>query len=1347
MEYKKTILILLIVFLFLLFGCPGNNPVCGNSVCEFSEDDSSSSYYCPADCGLTENGMLTLYVFDKNGLVSNANVTVYSAQNWELIKSGITDMSGVYSESFKEGNYTISVNKEGYLKGVAENVSVISGLEKRVELELISTSGLDYCSGEGKQVLTSDSDYINLSSTLKQKWFYWYSCDGNVIPSIDGNCCVGRVNSNVFNVSSSVPLKENFPFKVVINFSDGEVPKTFEYTNILGEMKSFDTEELDKKNPFIEIDEKGSTGVKEVSVKFNDGNFTGKTAVFDINILNEQEIAQMCSDLIYPSIDSMLLKKSEDKPIMFKSSGTMQTIFDEHGKSYAVDKWILNEFSTINGRKATPLELENLSLTNSYIIELKEAPATSSVNLDNIVKSVSTSAYYIELLNAYAKIKARIPQIELAQNQVIQKIQDFEVQIESRYKYSFNGFSITINEGESKQVLSVLKNDSRVKNIYPNTLAKAILDESVSMIDANYFWDYYQNKGSGMKIGIIDTGVDYTHPDLGGCFGESCKVKGGFDFVNNDSDPMDDHGHGTHCAGIAASNGSLKGVAPEAYIYSLKVLNQEGSGYYDDIIEAIEWSMDPNKDGDISDHLDVISLSLGGSGDADDALSTSIDNASNAGIIPVVAAGNEGQFGYYTIGSPGSARKAITVGAVLNPNEMAYFTSKGPSMSLSGYLSKPDVSAPGVAICSSQYASAWDSSKCFDDKHVSISGTSMATPHVAGVAALLKKQKPFWSNADIKSAIVTTALDVPFANTFTQGAGLINAISASNAKLSFYPTSLDFNSSSSLKINVKNISSKKQKFIFPKEVNLYSVRDDKSVLSTLSYSQNSVCLEVGQSVEVNAGISVLEYGLFGGKIPVKIQENCLDDSNSYYQNILASYSKSKNINITLKRDFDYLLNQSNMLDYQTDFIAIDSEGKYVASKSVYGRIKSDTSKITQYSLRIFDDLNSVTFLVRSMYIDGYFSPVFNIGSKQIDLSNGENSIVLDETEKQVVTDNYEEFFKDKKLVQNLVEFALIPKIDGVNPIIAKSAITFSAMSQDSFCSEYSKKFTLNKFLVLDGELEFKVVAGATKVGDSITDANELYFYTSKSVFPNKLDLIFTSDNEKYVDFKINELSPFVNSSLLGLSPYLNTQNFIIAFNIPVFVKNKRLFYSDDNEVGYWVIAMDEVKTNNPVIASKDWASYVFYFEEFFNGKLRTEFNMNWEDIPTGEMVDSIEFYKSPLTFGGALLNYNGYLQVSPIIKTSHKNSPIHEKFWDLYTFDYIEKFRLGKIKVTTPSGQVIDSNGLNFFLNCNNSLGWPLIPCEDGDYTITVGFDGKFFDNSDSKTYVATMKDSYWIIN
>ncbi|MBI4149167.1 S8 family serine peptidase, partial [Candidatus Woesearchaeota archaeon] len=355
------------------------------------------------------------------------------------------------------------------------------------------------------------------------------------------------------------------------------------------------------------------------------------------------------------------------------------------------------------------------------------------------------------------------------------------------YKTVFNGIALDINDEEALKLRGI----PEVKEVYPNYEVHTTLMDSVPLINADDVWLLDKDGGNcassgkecltgkGVTIAVIDTGVDYTHPDLGGCFGESCKVIGGYDFVNNDNDPMDDHGHGTHVAAIAAGNGVLKGVAPDARIVAYKVLNSLGSGSYDDVIKGVERAIDQNSDGDFSDHVDIISMSLGGPGDPDDPLSQAVDNVVNNGVVAVIAAGNSGP-GKQTIGSPGTARKAITVGAIDKRGNIAIFSSRGPVIwndenEDKKAIMKPDVVAPGVNICAAEYDSAWGDRKCLDDKHVSISGTSMATPHVAGAVALIKQAHPGWTPEEIKAVLKTTAVDIGKSST-VQGTGKIDVL-------------------------------------------------------------------------------------------------------------------------------------------------------------------------------------------------------------------------------------------------------------------------------------------------------------------------------------------------------------------------------------------------------------------------------------------------------------------------------------------------------------------------------------------------------------------------------------------
>lgn len=351
-----------------------------------------------------------------------------------------------------------------------------------------------------------------------------------------------------------------------------------------------------------------------------------------------------------------------------------------------------------------------------------------------------------------------------------------------------SGISADINE----DTLSELAKSPDVKRVELDGKMRALLDTSLDQIRAKEVWGLVSPSGQpltgvGQRIAVIDTGVDYTHPDLGGCFGTMCKVIGGYDFINNDSNPMDDQGHGTHVAATAAGKGLLNGVAPDAKIIAVKVLNSGGSGTWSQVISGINYVTDPNGDGDTSDRVDVASMSLGGSGNPDDAVSLAVDNATSIGIVFTIAAGNSGPPSS-TIQSPGTARNAITVAASCKTAQIgassycsgpiASFSSRGPLVWNGVDLQKPDISAPGVLICAARWGTSFSTAPtCFDSQHVRISGTSMATPHMAGVAALIREAYPDFPPAQVKQLLKTTTRNLGISAN-DQGAGEVDVKAA-----------------------------------------------------------------------------------------------------------------------------------------------------------------------------------------------------------------------------------------------------------------------------------------------------------------------------------------------------------------------------------------------------------------------------------------------------------------------------------------------------------------------------------------------------------------------------------------
>jgi subtilisin len=230
--------------------------------------------------------------------------------------------------------------------------------------------------------------------------------------------------------------------------------------------------------------------------------------------------------------------------------------------------------------------------------------------------------------------------------------------------------------------------------------------------------------GTGGKIAILDTGIDGEHSDLEGNYA------GGYDFVNEDSDPVDDHGHGTHCAGIAAAtrgDGGVVGVAPGASLYGVKVLGADGSGYYSDIAAGLDWAR--------TNGMHVASLSLGG-GRGSTTLERACNNANDGGVLVVAAAGNDGR---NRVSYPAKYASVVAVSATDRNDDLAWFSNTGDEIELA---------APGVNVTSTVPGGDYET----------WSGTSMACPHVSGAAALLMAGGT--SNADTRTQLHATAEDL-----------------------------------------------------------------------------------------------------------------------------------------------------------------------------------------------------------------------------------------------------------------------------------------------------------------------------------------------------------------------------------------------------------------------------------------------------------------------------------------------------------------------------------------------------------------------------------------------------------
>lgn len=259
--------------------------------------------------------------------------------------------------------------------------------------------------------------------------------------------------------------------------------------------------------------------------------------------------------------------------------------------------------------------------------------------------------------------------------------------------------------------------------------------------------------GQGVRLGVIDTGINPNHPDLKG------KVKAFRDFVKPQNQiPTDEHGHGTHVAGTVAggnSSGRSIGVAPQADLYIGKVFNASGSADDAGLLLALQWMTDPDGNSETNDAVTAVNNSWGmamsveGLDPAQDPFCALLNRMRAMNVLPVFSAGNSGPRPK-TVGVPGACPDAFSVGATTSSDSVASFSSRGPVPWKTGTIIKPDISAPGEGVLSADK----------NGRYSTKSGTSMASPHVTGAAAILKQAKPSLNQAEIQVLLMQSSTDL-----------------------------------------------------------------------------------------------------------------------------------------------------------------------------------------------------------------------------------------------------------------------------------------------------------------------------------------------------------------------------------------------------------------------------------------------------------------------------------------------------------------------------------------------------------------------------------------------------------
>ena len=438
--------------------------------------------------------------------------------------------------------------------------------------------------------------------------------------------------------------------------------------------------------------------------------------------------------------------------------------------------------------------------------------------LVEVVVSLSQKPLATTRWRAGRQLQART--LAYAQAGVARSIEDAvpAARIRWRYRLVANGMAVVVPRSQLGRLTSL----PGVETVYPSVRYRPQLDRSPQQIGAPALWGPgLVSAGQGMKIAIIDEGIDQTHPFFSpsGYTMPAGYPKGQTDYTTakvivarafppaspswkNASKPFDPElsSHGTHVAGIAAGNANtlaqgvrISGVAPRAYLGNYKALTIPTDadvgldGNSPELVAAIEAA--------VADGMDVINMSLGEPEiePSRDIVVKALEAAARAGVVAVVSAGNDfDEFGRGSVGSPAASPSAITVGAVTTSrggadDVIASFSSSGPTP-LSLQL-KPDVSAPGAGILSAAPRSSY----------ATLSGTSMAAPHVSGAVALLLQRHPTWTPAQVKSALALTG-DPAYTNdvkadevpTLRGGGGVINLPRADATPLLSIPVSFSF---------------------------------------------------------------------------------------------------------------------------------------------------------------------------------------------------------------------------------------------------------------------------------------------------------------------------------------------------------------------------------------------------------------------------------------------------------------------------------------------------------------------------------------------------------------------------
>ncbi|MDY6864935.1 MAG: S8 family serine peptidase [Halobacteriota archaeon] len=563
--------------------------------------------------------------------------------------------------------------------------------------------------------------------------------------------------------------------------------------------------------------------------------------------------------------------------------------------------------------------------------------------------------------------------------------------------------------------------DRSVKSVAPNRVYRTLLEDSVPQINAPEMWDLGYD-GTGVKIAILDTGIDSTHPMLSG------KVILEADFTD-EGHVYDVEGHGTHCAGIAAGN---SGVAPGSSLINAKVMNDSGYGTDASIIAGINWCLDPDGNPATDDAVDIISMSLGGSySDLDSPMVAAVKEAVESGVVVVIAVGNCGSGcsnccgGYMGVTTPGNSPDAISVGAVDKNNYWATFSSGGY---VNETIIKPDVVAPSVGINSS-----------IPGGYGSNSGTSMATPHVAGAAALLLQSNPDLSPGDVKYIIEQTSIDLGEPGKDVKyGMGLIDASK-------FIPPNV--NKILKYRLTYPQVVYKGE----PVEIEVESTIGNVVDISTTITSPNNIAYSLNFTSTSDHHWSTTftettELGNYGMDIFILDSEGNVTEFN---RNFIVKTNPADGVITDIQIPQEVPFNETmpisvvfeNIGDYDYDVMV---EAQILDSGSLIGSVESETRIVNAGSVSTFD----LNWIANAPIGEKVIRVVASFDGESDDLE--ENFDIIDDSYPIITSVSFEDTFKENSPALIEVEVEDLSTLTGYisveNPFGAVEVVSLKTLS-------------------------------------------------------------------------------------------------------------------------------------------------------------------------------------------------------------------------------------------------------------------------------------------------------------